>query len=428
MWAVWNREYARRAIRAGRGIALAGSIYGAGYAGGLHAYSSDPAGVTGEQVREVLGDIGALDGFGRPKLCHDKSEVVLRTRRVFGRILCGAREVTAELERKAYAAKEAARGRGWWAESQAQAELEKYQRAQKQLKEWSASRGVIVADVNTPNAFVHGLIPRMIFVQRGLFDMAHPEELPPSIDLAVKDSVFVMPSGTEMWVTAKVKSFLPADLEAGAVVADADTNKQLVVELVDGSEAIVPRSEVRGIGRYATIQTDEELAMLLGHEVSHVIHDHMGDSVQLLAFAAACQLAIIAMLDPTGFFSFGVEMCLGPVAKFALLLPGSRADEAEADRTGLQIVARAGYSPRDAAHFFARLAEAEGIMGGGSGIPSWASTHPSTEERAVAIVESEKDAMDLFEQKQQQATVTDVKTGRGGAGRWGFGFVSNKTE
>lgn len=437
-WDMWNWTYYRRAFRAVRAVALAGSIYGAGYAGGLHAYSADPEGVTEGQVQEVLHGIGAVDERGKVLLCANNSEVVRRTHRVFARVLLGAREVVAELEASAVAEVEAARHRGRLAQAEAERQLEKYKRARRQLKNWSVSRGVVVADVNTPNAFVHGLIPRIIFVHRGLFDMRHPCVLESSASLGPQDVVFVRPKPSSTWTLAKVTACVSPLLDGGllkGIKADVDlssADQWLVVKLSDGSEAVVPRDDVCGVGSFATIQSDEQLAMLLGHELSHVIHDHMEDSVSLLAISGACQIALLAVLDPTGLFSFVVELCMGSVAKFGVLLPDSRADESEADRTGLLIAARAGYNPRDAAHFFNRMAEAEQLMTDGRGQPTWASTHPSTEERAAAIMRSEHGAIEAFERRQREASArSEIGGGSGGGASlhdWFMGKLANRRQ
>merc|ERR1711972_152277 len=64
--------------------------------------------------------------------------------------------------------------------------------------------------------------------------------------------------------------------------------------------------------------------------------------------------------------------------------------------TGLRIVARAEYDPKDAALFFERLATFSTEVDGG-GCPSWKSTHPATKDRTSRLRELEPEARKLYE-------------------------------
>ena len=46
--------------------------------------------------------------------------------------------------------------------------------------------------------------------------------------------------------------------------------------------------------------TDEELAMVVGHEIAHLIHGHGGKRVMSSMFFSSVQLVLLALLDPTG--------------------------------------------------------------------------------------------------------------------------------
>jgi predicted Zn-dependent protease len=62
--------------------------------------------------------------------------------------------------------------------------------------------------------------------------------------------------------------------------------------------------------------------MVLSHEISHVYHDHTGSRMQEVGFLAACQLAIISILDPTGLATLGLELVLGSMVstRWSLLM------------------------------------------------------------------------------------------------------------
>ena len=70
-------------------------------------------------------------------------------------------------------------------------------------------------------------------------------------------------------------------------------------------------------------------------------------------------------------------MALG---QLGLLMPNSRASEAEADRIGMEIAAKAGYDPRAAATLWQKMEKA-----GGKGPPQFLSTHPSPANRQQTL-------------------------------------------
>ena len=74
----------------------------------------------------------------------------------------------------------------------------------------------------------------------------------------------------------------------------------------------------------------------------------------------------------------------------------TRANEYEADRVGLRVMARAGYDPRHATAFWARMAAL-----GGDSPPEWLSTHPSNENRIQQLEELMPEAVQIYEASQQ---------------------------
>jgi predicted Zn-dependent protease len=63
-------------------------------------------------------------------------------------------------------------------------------------------------------------------------------------------------------------------------------------------------------------------------------------------------------------------------SQLAITLPNSRTSEAEADRIGIGLAAKAGYDPSAAVSLWQKMADV-----GGSGPPQFLSTHPSPENR-----------------------------------------------
>jgi predicted Zn-dependent protease len=120
--------------------------------------------------------------------------------------------------------------------------------------------------------------------------------------------------------------------------------------------------------------SDDELAQVIGHEISHALLQHGRERMsRAVATNAALALGSVA----TGVNLTGLEN----VAMVALEMPNSRTAETESDRLGIEIAARAGYDPNAAVTLWQKMARASG----GGGGPEWLSTHPSDETRIANL-------------------------------------------
>lgn len=149
--------------------------------------------------------------------------------------------------------------------------------------------------------------------------------------------------------------------------------------------------------------TDDELAQVMGHEISHALLQHGRERMsRAVATNAALQIGSIA----SGVNLTGLES----VAMIALELPNSRTAETEADRVGIEIAARAGFNPNAAVSLWQKMAQ----LGGGSGTPQWLSTHPSDETRIANLKALVPTMMPHY-----QAAVRRGDNGRSVSGRAG---------
>jgi beta-barrel assembly-enhancing protease len=131
-------------------------------------------------------------------------------------------------------------------------------------------------------------------------------------------------------------------------------------------------------GMIEAARSEGEMAGVMAHEISHVALRHgtaqatKGQKYGTLAAIAGIGATILTRNPNVG------QLAQAPFAVY--LLKFSREYETEADILGAQIMARAGYDPRDLANMF-RTIEQQG--GGSSG--GFLSSHPSPKDRYARI-------------------------------------------
>lgn len=129
-------------------------------------------------------------------------------------------------------------------------------------------------------------------------------------------------------------------------------------------------------GILAHLDSEAELAGVLGHEIGHVTARH---GVERLSKAQLTQLGLglgVALEPELGRYSDLAEIGLG-----ALFLKFSRDDERQADDLGLRYVRREGYAAREMIEVFEVLERVSRARGPEGRIPGWLSTHPTPANR-----------------------------------------------
>lgn len=133
-------------------------------------------------------------------------------------------------------------------------------------------------------------------------------------------------------------------------------------------------------GLIVTSGAEAELAGVLAHEIAHVTQRHIARGLtqqQQSGHLAIASLvaAILAGLTPGGGQAAMGIAAFGQAAAISQQLGFSRDAEQEADRTGFEMLRKAGYDPNGMAVMFGRLMQASGLNEGrGGGV--YASTHP----------------------------------------------------
>ena len=133
--------------------------------------------------------------------------------------------------------------------------------------------------------------------------------------------------------------------------------------------------------------TDDELAQVLAHEISHALAKHTAEKMSV---AMASQLGMVAVAASTENKAVLAGSMLA--AKLAIDLPNSRSAEEEADRIGIELAAKAGYDPRAAATLWQKMGEVSGRS-----VPQFLSTHPSPANRAETLAKLADKMMPYFE-------------------------------
>lgn len=139
-------------------------------------------------------------------------------------------------------------------------------------------------------------------------------------------------------------------------------------------------------GILAHLNSEAQLAGVLGHEVGHVTHRHTAERItqqQLYGLG----LGLASVFSPT-FRQYGqvAEQALG-----LLFLKYSRTDEEEADALGVEYSFKAGYDPREISKTYSMLKR----VGDQSGqrLPSFLSTHPDPGAREQTTARLAQEAL-----------------------------------
>src|SRR3546814_9388865 len=124
------------------------------------------------------------------------------------------------------------------------------------------------------------------------------------------------------------------------------------------------------------------MAAVVAHEMGHVVARHHDERITRQAGAQGVLQLLGALLGSRygeGAANAAVQGG-GILAQTGFLLPGSRAQESEADVVGQQLMANAGFDPREAVNLWQNM-----IAAGGSRPPEWLSTHPEPNARIAEL-------------------------------------------
>ncbi len=128
---------------------------------------------------------------------------------------------------------------------------------------------------------------------------------------------------------------------------------------------------------YERLETEGQLAGVLGHEIGHVLARHGAQRMAKAQLTQGLTQAVLIGADPN---SAQFAQMIGQMVNMKY----GRDDELESDRLGVQIMSDSGYDPRAMIGVMEILAEASG----GGAPPEFFSSHPNPDNRIGKIQEA----------------------------------------
>jgi predicted Zn-dependent protease len=137
--------------------------------------------------------------------------------------------------------------------------------------------------------------------------------------------------------------------------------------------------------------TDNEVAMVMGHEIAHALREHARER---MGKNAATSIGANVLSQVMGLGQVG--QTITQYGAQLLTLQFSRADESEADLVGMELAARAGYDPRAGITLWQKMGSVSK-----SAPPQFLSTHPSGSTRIADIERNLPKVLPLYERAQK---------------------------
>lgn len=176
-------------------------------------------------------------------------------------------------------------------------------------------------------------------------------------------------------------------------------NYQWEFNLIDSEEVnafCMPGGKVAFYtGILPVCQDEAGVAAVMGHEVAHALARHAAERVSQQMVASIGQSLLGIGLSLGGVSSGTADLAMTAFAmgsQYGVLLPYSRAHEAEADRIGMSLMAMAGYQPQEAVALWQRMSQ----LSGRSQPPFFMSTHPTDRQRIQNLEKYLPEAQALY--------------------------------
>lgn len=181
---------------------------------------------------------------------------------------------------------------------------------------------------------------------------------------------------------------LPSGAQGGWEMALFNDNSPNAFALPGGKVGV-------NTGIFTVAKNQDQLAAVIAHEIGHVISRHHDERVTR-QMGAQAGLGILGALIGSR-YGQGAANTVGQVggaaAQGLFLLPNNRTQESEADVVGQQLMARAGFDPRQAVNLWQNM-----ISASGGRAPEFLSTHPDPRARLAELGSRAGSLVPVFEQ------------------------------
>jgi len=145
------------------------------------------------------------------------------------------------------------------------------------------------------------------------------------------------------------------------------------------------------------VDNQDQLAAVIGHEIGHVLSRHSNERLSQETAVSTGLSMVQAVTQPQTALGQTALGLLGVGAEYGVILPYSRIHETEADTIGLDLMARAGFDPRQSINLWLKMDKASQ---GGQPI-EFMSTHPSHGTRIDNLNQNMNKALQLQQQAWQ---------------------------
>lgn len=148
-------------------------------------------------------------------------------------------------------------------------------------------------------------------------------------------------------------------------------------------------------GLFDVAKNQDQMAAVVGHEIGHVLERHHDERITR-AYGAQAALTVAGLLTDARYgqgAAQGVTQGGSVLLQTTFLLPGTRAQENEADIVGQRLMAQAGFDPRQAVGLWENMLAASQTRP-----PEWLSTHPDPRSRIGEMRRRAETLMPVYEQ------------------------------
>lgn len=149
-------------------------------------------------------------------------------------------------------------------------------------------------------------------------------------------------------------------------------------------------------GMLQIIDNQDQLAAVVGHEIGHVIARHSNERASQEVAVNQGLALIQAVSAPQSALGQTAVGLLGLGAQYGVLMPYSRLHESEADIIGVDLMAKAGFDPKQSIALWQKMSQ----LSQGQQPVEFLSTHPSNSTRIGQLEAHMPAALQYYQQAQ----------------------------